>query len=319
MLSENITLREENIQLKQELDDGRSKRALDNVYNLKEQLEVKIKELNDVVGALGKVPKLTLRTTPKRRKEDRRSAERSPGQRNWKTSASLAELAGDGRLPPILEDKRYPRRTLEAGEVQLIEPEIGNFTDSPDLDPPVAHLIDGDAAVEQAVWEPASPSPDVLNQKEAKHVDSDSLGFANLETRRKRRESNAPVNMAQPGLDNEGAGANITQNELEQQSKPKPSEALKVGAKRKLSSREEGVEPSTTVSTAKQRDENQPSGSRSVQQLKDAVAERRQGPGVLKSSRFRNVDSVPAQVPNRKVLGESECNFLRPRHVSTTC
>ena len=113
MLSENITLRGENIQLKEELEEGRSKRALDNVYSLKEQMETKLKELSDIVGGLGKAPKLVHGTTPKSRKEGRRSLQRSPNQREWKTSASLADIAGDGRLTPILEDKFYPRRTME--------------------------------------------------------------------------------------------------------------------------------------------------------------------------------------------------------------
>ena len=112
LLSENITLREENIQLKQELDEGRSKRALDHVFSLKGQLEGKIREFTELVDSLGKAPKLALGTTPKRPKESS-AVRRSPEQRNWKTTATLADVAGDGRLPPIAEDKYYPRRTLE--------------------------------------------------------------------------------------------------------------------------------------------------------------------------------------------------------------
>ena len=112
LLSENITLREENIQLKQELDEGRSKRALDSVFDLKRQVEGKIRELGQLVDGLGRAPKTALGTTPKRPKESS-VIRRSPEQRNWKNTATLAEVAGDGRLPPIPEDKHYPRRTLE--------------------------------------------------------------------------------------------------------------------------------------------------------------------------------------------------------------
>ena len=43
------------------------------------------------------------------------SPRRSPDQRNWKNALTLSEVTGgtDGRLPPIVEDKYYPRRTME--------------------------------------------------------------------------------------------------------------------------------------------------------------------------------------------------------------
>ena len=113
LLSENITLREENIQLKQELEEGRNKRALDNVLGLKAELESKLKELSSLVGDLGTVTKRHIETAPKRRRERRLSLRRSPGQKDWKNTANLAIIAGDGKLPPILEDKYYPRQTLK--------------------------------------------------------------------------------------------------------------------------------------------------------------------------------------------------------------
>lgn len=40
---------------------------------------------------------------------------RTPDQKNWRNMRTFSEAAGleDDRLPPILEDKYYPRRTLE--------------------------------------------------------------------------------------------------------------------------------------------------------------------------------------------------------------
>jgi hypothetical protein len=39
----------------------------------------------------------------------------SPKEKNWKNMCSLSEAVHDqeGRLPPILENKYYPRKTLE--------------------------------------------------------------------------------------------------------------------------------------------------------------------------------------------------------------
>lgn len=43
-------------------------------------------------------------------------AARSPDQRDWKNALTLSEVTGggqEGRLPVILEDKCYPRRTMK--------------------------------------------------------------------------------------------------------------------------------------------------------------------------------------------------------------
>lgn len=48
-----------------------------------------------------------------------RGPARSPDPKNWKNALALSDVAGgaqaqaDGRLPVIMEDKYYPRRTMK--------------------------------------------------------------------------------------------------------------------------------------------------------------------------------------------------------------
>lgn len=83
--------------------------------NVKAKLEEKLAELGGLVKELGQVQKSTESRRIKRRSTGQSSPKRSPDQRNWKNTLTLSEATGgvDGRLPPIVEDKYYPRRTME--------------------------------------------------------------------------------------------------------------------------------------------------------------------------------------------------------------
>lgn len=83
---------------------------------IKEKLEAKLTEIGGLVQELGKIQTdAANRRSPKRRALSSNSPKKSPDQKVWKNVLSLAEVTGaaDGRLPPIVEDKYYPRRTLE--------------------------------------------------------------------------------------------------------------------------------------------------------------------------------------------------------------
>ena len=83
---------------------------------VKAKLEAKLKELGGLVKELGEVQKIAGKSRAyKRKSTSQASPKRSPDQRNWKNALSLSEATGgaDGRLPPIVEDKYYPRRTME--------------------------------------------------------------------------------------------------------------------------------------------------------------------------------------------------------------
>lgn len=83
---------------------------------MKGKLEAKLAELGGLIQELGNVQKnVDSQRAQRRRSMNRTSPKRSPDQRNWKNALTLSEVTGgaDGRLPPIVEDKYFPRRTVE--------------------------------------------------------------------------------------------------------------------------------------------------------------------------------------------------------------
>lgn len=116
LLAENVSLREQIIKLHYEVEKNTSQSVQDNVDSIKAKLEAKLAELGGLVKELGDVQKSAeKKRTKKRNSIGRTSPKRSPDQRNWKNALTLSEATGgvDGRLPPIVEDKYYPRRTME--------------------------------------------------------------------------------------------------------------------------------------------------------------------------------------------------------------
>ena len=116
LLSENIALREQNIKLQCEVERRSTRNTLHNVGLVKGKLEAKLAELGSLVVELGEIQSRR-RTShrPSGGHSENLATKRSPDQRNWKNALTLSEVTAgqDGRLPPILEDKLYPRRTLE--------------------------------------------------------------------------------------------------------------------------------------------------------------------------------------------------------------
>lgn len=113
LLAENLGLREQIIRLQRELDEGRAQKVADHAIDIRSQLEAKLLELGSLISGLGSdAPKIT---SPLAGKVTRASPSKSPDQRNWRNMCTLSEAVNgqDGRLPPILENKTYPRRTLE--------------------------------------------------------------------------------------------------------------------------------------------------------------------------------------------------------------
>ena len=116
LLSENVSLREQIIKLKYEVEKSANDSIRENVDDVKAKLAEKLIELGVLVKELGQVQKSAETRKPqKRRSLGHNSPRISPDQRNWKNTLSVSEATGgiDGRLPPIIEDKHYPRRTME--------------------------------------------------------------------------------------------------------------------------------------------------------------------------------------------------------------
>lgn len=114
LLAENLGLREQILRLQSELENGKAQRVADYTAVVKTQLEAKLLEISALITELGdeSVPK---KKSSHAGKITRASPNPSPDQKNWKSICALSEAVGgqDARLPPILENKLFPRRTLE--------------------------------------------------------------------------------------------------------------------------------------------------------------------------------------------------------------
>jgi hypothetical protein len=102
LLAENLALREDILQLRNEIENGSDRLGIGSV---KDRLESKIHELSSLVLELG------LLHRPGNAAQEERTR-RSPGERrSWRRQEMLEER--ERQLPTIVEDKLYPRRTLE--------------------------------------------------------------------------------------------------------------------------------------------------------------------------------------------------------------
>jgi hypothetical protein len=114
LLADNLGLRRQILRLQNEIDNGSAQKTAAYAIHIKSELEAKIQEIGALLGGLGETPK-SINETTKQGRITRASPNTSPDQKNWKNMCSLSEaMAGqEGRLPPILENKQYPRKTLE--------------------------------------------------------------------------------------------------------------------------------------------------------------------------------------------------------------
>jgi len=114
LLAENLVIREENLGLRGKLNKSQGYRLVEHTHTVRTQMEAKVRELNALITSLGTSPPPE-KISPKSGKIVSSSPKQSPDQRNWKNICTLSEAieGQEGRLPPILEDKFFPRRTLE--------------------------------------------------------------------------------------------------------------------------------------------------------------------------------------------------------------
>ncbi|KAL8893297.1 MAG: hypothetical protein Q9192_005411 [Flavoplaca navasiana] len=233
LLSENIALRQQVIKLQYEIDNNT---GLGSINTVKGRLEAKLLELGGLVQELGNVQQSAEDRRALRRRSGAKSSPKiSPDQRNWKNVIPFSEGNGgaDGRLPPIVEGKYYPRRTLDAEELGGLVRASGDAGDSPDLGPPpVAHFDAGDPIKFDATHHTIQ-----MPGKADKEGDLNPMVYANLETRRKRRGSSSRVQSTRlEPTDMHLEHAEISTDQI------KLGYSLKTGAKRKFTAREEEEE-----------------------------------------------------------------------------
>lgn len=107
LLGENVSLREQVINLTTDIERLEAAKTLhDGVYEIKTRLDAKLAELNSLASDLGRLPR---KVGIKFEHTDRPKA-CAPEPR---PITEFDPIVDDGRLPPIREDKFFPRRTLE--------------------------------------------------------------------------------------------------------------------------------------------------------------------------------------------------------------
>ncbi|KAF2204773.1 hypothetical protein GQ43DRAFT_387274 [Delitschia confertaspora ATCC 74209] len=221
LLAENLSLREQVINLQNALETQSTRPSLENINTVKDKLEAKIQELGSLVAELGQIRR------PKARRESRiQTATRpSPEERQWRSGLCLQEVE-NAMLPTIAEGKHFPRKTMNADELRemLDAPD----SQSPDLGPPPVSRFENEGPIKfdsepMLVEEPLD--------EEAEDANPDLS--VNLETRKKRRESAPKLKIRR---------ISVFQSPPEN-SDERTENSIRAGAKRKLSAREEEEKP----------------------------------------------------------------------------
>ncbi|KAF2692147.1 hypothetical protein K458DRAFT_286484 [Lentithecium fluviatile CBS 122367] len=172
LLADNLTLREQVVQLQNSLE---ARPSFDDIDSMKDRLEAKMQELGGLVAELGQLKKKD-DGLPKC-KSQAAATRRSPDERQWKSGLGLQEVE-NAMLPTITEDKFYPRKTLISDEMRDMDD-----SQSPDIGPPPVSRFESEEPIA------FNPSPMPAEQLEQAVEEGEAQLPVNLETRRKRRES----------------------------------------------------------------------------------------------------------------------------------
>lgn len=114
LLSDNLSLREQVLQLQNTLESQQLRPSFENIDAVKAKLEAKMMELGGLVAELGNMKKEDPRP---RCRSQLAATRRSPDERQWRSGLGLQEVENQ-MLPTITEDKHYPRHTM--GYVNLV-------------------------------------------------------------------------------------------------------------------------------------------------------------------------------------------------------
>ncbi|KAJ6088280.1 hypothetical protein N7486_009541 [Penicillium sp. IBT 16267x] len=185
LLAENVSLRQQVINVTQETERLEAAKMLHaGVYEIKSRLDAKLTELNELASELGMLPR-------KAGKLDKSVPDR-PKAAGSRPQATDLDYPGaeDGRLPAILEDKCYPRKSLKAQEIQnLVQADSS----------PAQPVFEVDLTQQSVMVESPSPSlnvHEILPEGQLGHPPiPDQCLPPTLETRKKKKtdsEQKAP-------------------------------------------------------------------------------------------------------------------------------
>jgi hypothetical protein len=214
LLAENLSLREQVLHLQNALETQSNRPSFENIDAVKIRLEAKIAELGGMVAELGQLhnpdnlPRCKTQATATRK---------SPDERQWRSGLGLQDVQ-NAMLPTIVEDKHFPRKTMNVDELQdiLENPD----SQSPDIGPPPVSRFDSE--------EPIAYEPNTAEEQPEEQVDE----FANLETRKKRRESGPKLDLRRISVFQ--SPPQPERPEEEPTKSVRDGTAVRVGAKRKF-------------------------------------------------------------------------------------
>ncbi|KIW05263.1 uncharacterized protein PV09_03795 [Verruconis gallopava] len=276
LLTDNLQLRDEILQLRNDLEGVPSKRLLGVV---KDQLEAQVQVLAQLVAGIGI-------SREKKEKKNEALSLRLPTV-GWGRGLSDPLDGTDGRLPAIMEDKSYPRQTLNAEEIQAL---AEGSADSPALgSPPVSYFRDE----EPIKFENLST---VEPKKENEDLDSFP---PHLETRRKKKDGNTKIAIRRMSVFS--PSEEEAKNGEESKVRVMQTAPTRTGAKRKLALRDDDGNPTEEFTFC--RKPNNTSNSADELREKDSSAEPLTDG--LKSDLGR---PALAKLAERKALGERNVN-----------
>ncbi|EME83772.1 uncharacterized protein MYCFIDRAFT_84080 [Pseudocercospora fijiensis CIRAD86] len=214
LLADNLELREQVLGLQNELYDARVQASSAAAKRLKVQLRAQIAQLAGLVDSIDDDGSEGIEKAVPEKKE----RILSPSRREYRERQPLAELMRDTQMPTINEGKSFPRRTLDAEQINEIRLSAGSSGSVELGPPPVAHFVDSQESLEQ----------------EPVQVNEEGLMPSVEITRRKRRDPSQSSRRS-----------SILAESLLNADEEKPSTMLRTGAKRKLADRdlEKGSRP----------------------------------------------------------------------------
>ncbi|KAK1761337.1 hypothetical protein QBC47DRAFT_26283 [Echria macrotheca] len=264
LLSENLDLRGQVMRLEKEVENNSAQRIADHALEIRAKMEAQLAELGSMLASLGSEPP-SKRHSPERRKFAKLSPRglKSPAQRKARDPAvdQDALAAQEGRLPPIYENKTYPRATMNSHEIMALCAEAADTSNSPDLGPPpVSRFIDEEPVktdISSRTTVHAEP-----NQRtgEDKSASANSTPLPKLDYHRKspsdpelqKQLDSAPVKQTKPDREPEST-------------KVAPQgpvfSTVRAGAKRKYGDENEGIK-TTKGSTGKEKENSMPGGEK---------------------------------------------------------
>ncbi|EER37698.1 shugoshin [Histoplasma capsulatum var. duboisii H88] len=224
LLVENAALREEAIAANQELEklkhDGQLGCEIDN---LKSQLDAKLAEFGSLIADLGSLPRRRgLLSKPKRRSIDGEFQISPETTRRRSLMKAARQVTDESRLPAIMEDKFYPRLTLESEDFADLVGIEGGENDSPGVtSTPIPQ-----PTMSKTMDPPADEEPSTISTANENPIQP-SPSMSNLGARRSKRDSSL--------LNSTPRSKDVETNEQDFV----PIHISKSGSKRKLSVRDD--------------------------------------------------------------------------------